>query len=103
MTQAVLTLPARLGRRLQVSPMLLSLSLALIDSIVVLLMAMFCISFQRDGFSTPSAIYTIDDYREILTDPFVLRVIQLTLIFAVSSTLFALAIGLPIAWLAERT
>src|SRR5918996_1084338 len=104
MTQAVLRLPARLlGGRLQISPVLLSLSLAPITVIFVLVMAMFWISFQRGVFGTATAIYTLENYREILTDPFVLRVIQNTLIFAVSSTLFALVIGLPIAWLVERT
>ena len=103
MTEAVLRLPARLGGRLQISPVLLSLSLAPIAVIFLLVVAMFWISFQRGVFGTASAIYTLANYRELLTDPFVLGVLKNTLIFATSSTLFALVIGLPIAWLAERT
>jgi iron(III) transport system permease protein len=104
MTEAVLRLPARLKRgQRQISPVLLFLSLAPIGVIFLLVVAMFWISFQRGVFGTATATYTLANYREILTDPFVLRVIHNTLIFAISSTFFALAIGLPIAWLAERT
>ena len=60
MTQAVLRLPARLlGGRLQISPVLLSLSLAPITVIFVLVMAMFWISFQRGVFGTATAVYTL--------------------------------------------
>jgi iron(III) transport system permease protein len=83
--------------------MVLSLSLAPMTVIFVLVAVMFWISFQRGAFGTASAFYTLENYREILSDPFVLRVIKNTLIFALSSTAFALIIGLPIAWLTERT
>jgi iron(III) transport system permease protein len=71
--------------------------------IVAFVTVMFWVSFQKGIFGTASAIYTLANYRELLTDPFVLQVIKNTLIFAVSSTLVALVIGLPIAWLVERT
>ena len=71
--------------------------------IVAFVTVMFWVSFQKGIFGTASAIYTLGNYRELLTDPFVLQVIKNTLVFAVSSTLVALVIGLPIAWLAERT
>jgi len=71
--------------------------------IVAFVTVMFWVSFQKGIFGTASAIYTLANYRELLTDPFVLQVIKNTLVFAVSSTLVALVIGLPIAWLAERT
>jgi iron(III) transport system permease protein len=101
--QAVLRLPARLGGRIQISPLVLSISLAPMTLIVVFVTVMFWISFQKGIFGTASAIYTLANYRELLTDPFVLQVIKNTLIFAVSSTLVALVIGLPIAWLVERS
>ena len=71
MTEAVLRLPARLrsGRR-QISPVLLSLSLAPIGVIFLLVLAMFWVSFQRGVFGTATATYTLENYREILTDPF---------------------------------
>jgi iron(III) transport system permease protein len=101
--QAVLRLPARLGGRIQISPLVLSISLAPMTLIVAFVTVMFWVSFQKGIFGTASAIYTLANYRELLTDPFVLQVIKNTLVFAVSSTLVALVIGLPIAWLAERT
>jgi iron(III) transport system permease protein len=101
--QAVLRLPVRLGGRIQISPLVLSISLAPMILIVAFVTVMFWVSFQKGIFGTASAIYTLANYRELLTDPFVLQVIKNTLIFAVSSTLVALAIGLPIAWLVERT
>jgi iron(III) transport system permease protein len=101
--QAVLRLPARLGGRIQISPLVLSISLAPMTLIVAFVTVMFWVSFQKGIFGTPSAIYTLANYRELLTDPFVLQVIKNTLVFAASSTLVALVIGLPIAWLVERT
>jgi iron(III) transport system permease protein len=101
--QAVLRMPARLGGRIQISPLVLSLSLAPMTLIIAFVTVMFWVSFQKGIFGTTSAIYTLGNYRELLTDPFVLQVIKNTLVFAVSSTLVALVIGLPIAWLVERT
>jgi iron(III) transport system permease protein len=101
--QAVLRMPARLGGRIQISPLVLSLSLAPMTLIIAFVTVMFWVSFQKGIFGTASAIYTLANYRELLTDPFVLQVIKNTLVFAVSSTLVALVIGLPIAWLVERT
>src|SRR4029434_6935615 len=101
--QAVLRLPARLGGRIQISPLVLSISLAPMILIVAFVTVMFWVSFQKGIFGTASAIYTLANYRELLTDPFVLQVIKNTLVFAASSTLVALVIGLPIAWLVERT
>lgn len=101
--QAVLRWPSRRVDRIQLSPMLLSLSLAPMGLIVMFVAVMFWVSFQKGIFGTASAIYTLENYREILTDPFVLQVVKNTLVFAVSSTLVALGIGLPIAWLVERT
>jgi iron(III) transport system permease protein len=103
MTQAALKFPVRLAGRIQLSPMVLSFSLAPMAVIFVLVAVMFWISFQKGVFGTASALYTLENYRELLTDPFVLRVIKNTLIFALSSTGVALLIGLPIAWLTERT
>jgi len=96
-------MPARLGGRIQISPLVLSLSLAPMTLIIAFVTVMFWVSFQKGIFGTASAIYTLANYRELLTDPFVLQVIKNTLVFAVSSTLVALVIGLPIAWLVERT
>ena len=72
--QAVLRLPARLGGRIQISPLVLSISLAPMTLIVAFVTVMFWVSFQKGIFGTASAIYTWANYRELLTDPFVLQV-----------------------------
>ncbi|HXG53085.1 MAG TPA: iron ABC transporter permease [candidate division Zixibacteria bacterium] len=103
MSQATLRLPGRLGGRIQISPALLSISLAPMTLIVIFVAMMFWVSFQKGIFGTAAATYTLDNYRELLSDPFLLRVIKNTVVFALASTAVALAIGLPIAWLVERT
>jgi iron(III) transport system permease protein len=89
-------------RRNAPSPLL---SLALIPMVVifVLVLVMFWISLQKGAFGTPSATYTLGNYREVFSDPLLYRVTTNTLIFTVTTTFFALLFGLPIAWLAERT
>lgn len=101
--QAVLRLPASLGRKVRTSPLLLSLAVAPMSMILMLVAVMLWISFQRGVFGTASAIYTLENYRAILTDSFLYRVLWNTAIFTLSTTFFALVIGLPIAWLVERT
>jgi iron(III) transport system permease protein len=71
--------------------------------IATLVAVMFWISLQKGAFGTPSAIYTLGNYRDVFTDPFVYRVAGNTLIFTATATFFALLFGLPIAWLVERT
>jgi hypothetical protein len=57
--QAVLRLPARLGGRIQISPLVLSISLAPMILIVAFVTVMFWVSFQKGIFGTPSAIYNL--------------------------------------------
>jgi iron(III) transport system permease protein len=89
-------------RRQAPSP-LLSLALIPMAVILVLVLVMFWISLQKGAFGTPSATYTLGNYREVFSDPLLYRVTTNTLIFTVTTTFFALLFGLPIAWLAERT
>ena len=103
MKQAVLRLPATLGWRVQASPLLLSLASLPIGVIVVLVAVMIWVSFQRGLFGTATAIYTLENYRTIVSDPFLYRVLWNTAIFTLTTTCVALLTGLPIAWLAERT
>ncbi len=101
--QAILKFPFSLGAKRQSSPLLFSLALAPMGLILVLAAVMFWISFQKGVFGTASAIYTLENYQDILTDPFLLHVLRNTGIFTLSTTFFALVLGLPIAWLTERT
>ena len=88
--------------RIRVSPLL---PIALLPMIALLgfIVVIVWVSFQTGVIGTPQASYTLDNYRAVFTDPLVYGALLNTLVFAASSTLFAMAIGLPIAWLTERT
>src|SRR5512145_2691394 len=101
--EAVLRLPRQFALRLRTSPMLLALALAPMLVILVMVVALVWISFQTGVVGTPKATYTLNNYTEILGDPFVLKVVWNTLVFTLATTFTALALGLPIAWLTERT
>jgi iron(III) transport system permease protein len=101
MTEATLRFSGFM-RRNAPSP-LLSLALIPMAVIFVLVLVMFWISLQKGAFGTPSAIYTLGNYLDVFTDPLLYRVATNTLIFTLTTTLFAMLFGLPIAWLAERS
>jgi len=103
MKQETLRLPAFFGGRGHTSSALLSLALIPMAVIFVLVVVMFWISLQKGAFGTPSAAYTLGNYAEVFSDPFVYRVAANTLIFTITATFVALLFGLPIAWLVERT
>ena len=89
-------------RALRISPLVpivLLPMLALAGFILVILW----VSFQTGIIGTAQAKYTLDNYRAVFADPLAYSSFLNTFIFAASTTLFAMAIGLPIAWLAERT
>jgi iron(III) transport system permease protein len=71
--------------------------------ILVLVAVMFWVSLQQGAFGTPSATFTLANYRDVFGDPFIYIVVTNTAIFTVTATFFALLFGLPMAWLAERT
>ena len=71
--------------------------------IVVFVAILLWVSVQKGTIGTADTIYTLENYGEILSDPFVYHVVWNTLIFSIATTIVALAIGLPIAWLTERT
>lgn len=71
--------------------------------ILVLVATMFWVSVQKGALGTPQAIYTLANYRDVFSDPFIVGVVANTLIFTSTATFVALLFGLPIAWLVERT
>lgn len=80
-------------------PMALIPMVALIAIVIVFVW----VSFQTGTLGTGEAEYTTENYRSLFGDDFVLEVLENTLIFAISTTFVSLAIGLPIAWITERT
>jgi iron(III) transport system permease protein len=101
--EAVLKLPRLVAIHLRTSPILLALAALPMFVILVLVVALVWISFQTGIIGTPSATYTLNNYVEILGEPFVLKAFWNTLVFTLATTFTALVLGLPIAWLTERT
>ncbi len=101
--EAVLRLPRLLGIRFRTSPIFLILAALPMFVIAVLVAALVWISFQTGIIGTPNATYTLNNYAEILGEPFVLKVFWNTIVFTLATTITALVLGLPIAWLTERT
>jgi iron(III) transport system permease protein len=101
--ETVLRMPRAISFRLRTSPLLVSLAALPMMAIVVLVAVLVWISFQTGLVGTSQATYTLKNYEEILGDPFVLKVFWNTIVFTLSTTFTALVLGLPIAWLAERT
>lgn len=89
--------------RPKVSPLLTGLASIPLVVIFVLVAVLAWISFQTGILGSFEANYSLDNYAELLGDAFVARVTFNTLIFTIVTTLVALVIGLPIAWLTERT
>ncbi len=54
------------------------------------------------SFQTDEGAWTLSQYRRVFT-PFYLRVMATTVVYAASSSLLALALGLPVAWAVART
>jgi len=101
--EAVLRLPRLLAVRLSASPLFMALAVIPMVVILVLVTVLVWVSFQTGMIATADATYTLQNYVEIISDPFVTRIVGNTVVFTLAATFFALGIGLPIAWLTERT
>jgi iron(III) transport system permease protein len=88
--------------RLSISP-LLPFALLPMVGLVAIVVVFLWVSIQTGVLGTPEAEYSFENYRILFGDSFVLEVLENTLIFAVVTTFVSLAIGLPIAWITERT
>ena len=71
--------------------------------ILVLVCVLVWVSFQTGIIGTADASYTLNNYVQIFGEPFVIKVFWNTVTFTIATTITALFIGLPIAWLTERT
>ncbi len=82
---------------------LVAIAAAPMGLILVLVGVLIWVSFQRGIIGTAGATYSLANYRTILGDPFAYRAMANTAVFVLVTTGVALAIGVPIAWLTERT
>ncbi len=101
--ETALRLPGYLGiRKIQVSPLVL-IALAPMLVLLAFIFVILWVSFQTGTIGTADSAYTLENYRDVFTDRLIYSAIWNTLIFASATTFFAMVIGLPIAWLTERT
>ena len=85
------------------SPILIALAALPMLIILVLVSVLIWISFQTGIIGTSDAKFTLGNYGDIFNDPIFFDVIWNTVIFSITATLIAMGIGLPIAWVTERT
>ncbi|MEE2654874.1 MAG: iron ABC transporter permease [Pseudomonadota bacterium] len=85
------------------SPVLMVLAALPMFVIVVLVGVLIAISFQSGIIGTEDATYTFDNYRDLFNDEIIAEATYNTIIFSLTATLVSMGIGLPIAWLTERT
>lgn len=88
--------------RLSISP-LLPVALLPMVGLFAIVAVFVWVSTQSGVIGTEEAKYTFENYRIIFGDPFVIEVLENTLIFALATTFVSLVIGLPVAWITERT
>jgi iron(III) transport system permease protein len=81
---------------------LVGVSAAALLPVIGLLLVVFWMGFWQSGPGEP-VIYTLNHYRNILTDSFTYKTLLNTLGFASITVAVSLFFAIPIAWLVERT
>lgn len=71
--------------------------------VAVLLLVIVWLSFTDGVPGDPHLKYTLHNYQDILFDSSTYRIIANTLVFACVALVVAMGLGLPLAWLVERT
>lgn len=71
--------------------------------LAVFIVVILWVSFQSGTLGTADTHYTLENYADIFADSQLYSVLWNTLLFATATVVCALFIGLPIAWLTERT
>lgn len=71
--------------------------------ILVLVSVLIWISFQTGILGTPDAEYTLSNYVDVFSDSIFTEAVSNTVVFSITATVVAMGIGLPIAWVTERT
>ena len=71
--------------------------------ILVLVSVLISISFQSGILGTDDASFTLSNYAELFSDSIFIESLENTFVFSITATLVSMGIGLPIAWVTERT
>ena len=85
------------------SPTLIMLAALPMLVIMTLVTVLIWISFQTGILGTSDAVYTLSNYVDVFDDSLFLEAVSNTIIFSITATVVAMGIGLPIAWVTERT
>lgn len=85
------------------SPTLIVLAALPMLVILTLVSVLILISFQTGILGTSDAVYTLSNYVDVFDDSIFLEAVSNTIIFSITATVIAMGIGLPIAWVTERT
>ena len=71
--------------------------------ILVLVSVLISISFQSGILGTADVTFTLNNYRDLFSDSIFMESLSNTFVFSITATLVSMGIGLPIAWVTERT
>ena len=71
--------------------------------IVVLPLIVFALSLRDAGPADLTSTYSFTHFTTVFSDPFTWRVLWNTLAFSLVTLVVSLLIGVPAAWLVERT
>lgn len=85
------------------SPTMIVLAALPMLVILVLVSVLIWISFQTGILGTADAVYTLSNYVDVFDDSIFIEAISNTVVFSITATAVAMVIGLPIAWVTERT
>ncbi|MDX1483741.1 MAG: ABC transporter permease subunit [Alphaproteobacteria bacterium] len=85
------------------SPALMALAALPMLVILVLVSVLIWISFQTGILGTADAQYTFSNYLDVFDDSLFVESVLNTIVFSITATAVAMGIGLPIAWVTERT
>ncbi len=87
---------------IRISPLAL-IALVPMTVLCLLVAGLLWISVQQGIIGTTAAHYTLDNYSALFFDKTLPGILLNTALFAITATAVALAIGLPVAWLVERS
>ncbi|MGE0035754.1 MAG: ABC transporter permease [Xanthobacteraceae bacterium] len=97
------SLPSHVRQRDITRAVLIALVLLACAAIAMLLITIFWLSFIEGAPGDAGLGYTLANYAAIFGDPFTYRVIRNTFAFLAVTLIVSFSLGLPIAWLMERT
>jgi iron(III) transport system permease protein len=102
--EAQVTAATSSRRRLDIWPGVFFAAVVAASIVILSLLAIVIgLSFRNGSLGAADASWSLANYPTIFLDPFTYRVLANTIGFAVTALVIALTIGVPLAWLVERS